>query len=128
MSSQGSRPARLTGTVTPRGDAVVDILIAGPAAQQVVPCVIDTGFTGTLALPTSLVQQLGLRRRGVSAATLADGSQVVLDRYTADVDWLGSRRRVRIYATAGRTPLVGVRLLRPHRLLIDYSASTVEIS
>ncbi len=118
---------RLAGSVTPRGDALVELRIAGPNGQTTLTCLIDTGFTGALALPERLAERLKLTRLGPMTARLADGSETALETYEADVYWLGDRRHVRALTLHGPTALIGVRLLRAHRLLIDYPARTVEI-
>jgi clan AA aspartic protease len=127
VTAGGGGAPRLTGTVSAQGDAVVDLLVAGPGGQTVVPCVVDTGFTGALMLPAPVVGRLQLPRVRSTRAFMADGSAVILDGYHAEVQWLGVRRRVQAYASSGPEALIGYRLLSAHRLTIDYPARTVEI-
>lgn len=128
MNANEGGPARLTGTVTSRGDALVDLTVIGPAGQVTVPVVVDTGFSGTLVLPATVVSQLGLRRLGANAATLADGSRIALIRYEGEIMWLSRRLRVLLYAATTPVALLGARLLFAHRLTINYPARTVEIT
>ena len=79
---------------------------------------IDTGFTGFVTLPPSLVAELGLVFMGTSEATLADGSEVSFDAYDVTVLWEGQPRDVLI-DEADTTPLVGMLLLDRHNLSID---------
>ena len=43
---------------------------------------IDTGFTGDLVIPQSVIDALGLRRSSSIDAVLADGSQTELNTYS----------------------------------------------
>ena len=121
-------PVALAGTVNRRGEALVELKVAGPAGQEALTCLIDTGFTGTLVIPEAVAQRLRLPRRGSTVATLADGSEALFRRYEAVIDWPSGRRRVWALATASADALVGVGLLRRHRLLIDYPARMVKVS
>ena len=100
-------------------EAVIPLSLQGPAGQaRQVEAVIDTGFTGFLTLPPSLVAELGLVFKGTSEATLADGSAVSFDAYDATVFWEGDPRVVLI-DEADTTPLVGMLLLNGHNLNMD---------
>ena len=79
---------------------------------------IDTGFDGTLTLPSADIIALGLpwRRRG--RALLADGTESVFDIYEATVMWDGILRRVAVDA-ADIASLIGMRLLDGYELTIQ---------
>ena len=109
----------ITGTVTTRREAVVRLLLRGPAGQrQRITAVIDTGFDGWLTLPPTLITLLGLpwRRRG--RAVLADGSESLFDIYEGTVVWDRRRRRIPVDA-ADTTPLVGMSLLSGYELTMQ---------
>lgn len=109
----------IEGVVNSAYEAVIPLSLHGPAGQaQEVEAVIDTGFTGFMTLPPSLVAQLGLVFMGTGEATLADGSEVTFDAYAATVLWEGQPRDVLI-DEADTTPLVGMLLLDRHNLNID---------
>ncbi len=109
----------IEGAVNSAYEAVIPISLQGPAGQtQQVEAVIDTGFTGFLTLPPSLVAELGLVFRGTGEATLADGSGVSFDAYDTTVFWEGDPIVVLI-DEANTTPLVGMLLLDGHNLNID---------
>ncbi len=74
------------GTVSANLEPVVSLHVRGPAGTEVeVKAVIDTGYNGWLTLPESVVDSLGLPRRSVGQATLADGSVRRFDNFTAEV-------------------------------------------
>lgn len=94
-------------------------MINGPRGQEEeVEAVIDTGFTGSLSLPGTVVAALDLpfRRRG--RALLADGSEIFFDVYEATVIWDGSPRQVSV-AAADADPLVGMTLLEGYELTVQ---------
>lgn len=109
----------ISGVVTDDRQAVIHLTVRGPAGQeQKVVAIIDTGFDGSLSLPSALVVQLGLpwRRRG--RALLADGSESVFDIYEAIVDWDGEARRVAV-DEAETVPLIGMSLLEGYELTVQ---------
>jgi clan AA aspartic protease len=100
----------ITGTVSNRR-AHVALQVKGPAGQEgQVDFLLDTGFSGTLTLPSTACQALGLSQSHFQPARLADGSQVMLDVYNATVVWDGAERAVAVFAAQG-VPLLGMSLL-----------------
>ena len=109
----------IQGVVTDAYEAVIPLTVQGPDGQtREIEAVIDTGFTGFLTMPSGVVVELGLPFVNISQATLADGSEAILDVYRATVLWDGEPRHIRAYA-ADATPLVGMRMLDRHNLNID---------
>jgi clan AA aspartic protease len=85
----------ITGVVTADRQAIIHLMVRGPAGQeQEIAAIIDTGFGGWLSLPSSIVVRLGLVWRQRGRALLADGRESVFDIYEATVDWDGKTRRV----------------------------------
>ena len=72
---------------------------------------VDTGFTGDLVLPRTMIDSLSLRHSGSVDGILADGSQIDLNTYTCFVNWFDEQRRLEVVANDGDCPLLGVRLL-----------------
>jgi predicted aspartyl protease len=83
-----------------------------------VETVIDTGFSDYLTLPPDEIAALQLSYSGISDFTLADGSDASFRVYTATALWDGIDRPIFVLEAAGG-PLVGMSLLRGHRLIID---------
>lgn len=82
---------------------------------------LDTGFTGHLTLPSSIVDDLDLPVIGSAESMLADGSIVSEDVCIALVGWHGDRRPVRA-VIADATPLLGMALLRGSELCMSIRA------
>lgn len=109
----------ITGIVNANLEATIRLTIMGPAGQpHEIEAIIDTGFTGFLTLPPTLVSTLGLPWLCRQPGILADGSVEVFDVYTATVLWDGRSRSVEVEA-ADTDPLVGMSLLGRHSLQID---------
>ena len=82
----------ITGRVTPDREAVVGLRIEAPNGRsEVIGAVVDTGFTGFVALPGDVIGRLGLPIKGLQDTTLADGTGAVLVAYEPVVHWMGRR-------------------------------------
>jgi clan AA aspartic protease len=109
----------ITGVVTDDRQAIIHLIVRGPAGQeQEIEAIIDTGFDGSLSLPSSTVVQLGLPWRQRGRALLADGSESVFDIYEATVDWDGEARRIAV-DEAETVPLIGMSLLEGYELTVQ---------
>lgn len=109
----------ITGIVNPDYEAVIHLLVQGPAGQErEINAVIDTGFNGFLTLPPILITALGLTRLSRGRAILANGAEDIFDIYGATVLWDGQPRYVETDAV-DTTPLVGMALLNGYDLRIQ---------
>lgn len=100
----------MKGVVTAALEAVLPLEIQDATGKRInVDAVIDTGFTGQLALPTAVIDMLSFPVRGVRSALLGDGRRVMVDVYEAQVLWDGELRDVQLLAMEGA--LVGMSLL-----------------
>ena len=89
---------------------------------------IDTAFNGGLAIPGRQVDEPGLSKQSSAEAILADGRSVELETFACFLDWFGNTYETQIAASEGEFPLLGTMLLDGHRLHVDYSAKTVELT
>ena len=80
--------------------------------------VLDTGFTGALALPEEYTQQLRLTMNQRSTVSSATQRSVSILSGNARIMWDGRRRSVQVLQ-AGTHPLLGMALLWNHRITID---------
>ena len=101
----------ILGIVSVRGDLLVPIrLLDANGHIHRVEAVIDTGFNGYLALPSDLIQQLGVPAAEPVDMGLATNMVVTVESFEGVVLWRGERRPVEILESEG-TPLVGTALL-----------------
>lgn len=96
----------------------VSLTLRGPAGQTEIEALVDTGFSGFLALSPGQIAELDLEWSRYESAELADGEVVVASLYEAESLWDGDWRTLEI-AALGTTPLLGMQLLRNYRLLVD---------
>jgi clan AA aspartic protease len=119
----------IRGVVNARHEAVVRLRVRGPGGAELdFEALIDTGFTGSLTLPSAAVTALGLVRQSGGSVALGDGSVRHFDVYAAEVEWDGNWRPVLVSAI-GDEILVGMRLLAGHELRVAVvPGGPVEIS
>lgn len=80
----------MTGKVTAHREAVLSIIVRNSHdVNHAVNAVVDTGYTGFVTLPSSLIATLGLRWKRFGFAMLADGSEITFDVYEGVVVWDG---------------------------------------
>jgi clan AA aspartic protease len=97
----------------------VRLVIGGPRRQErEIEGVLDTGYAGSLPLPSAIVSDLGLPFRGRGSVVLGDGSESEFDIHGATVAWAGQRRLVAI-DVAETDPLLGMGLLLGNELTIQ---------
>lgn len=109
----------ITGVVTDDRQAIVHLIVRGPAGQeQEIEAIIDTGFDGWLSLPSSIIVPLGLVWRQRGRALLADGGESVFDIYETTVVWDGEAHRIPV-DEAETAPLVGMSLLEGYELTVQ---------
>ena len=109
----------IEGVVSDAYEAVVALSLQGPAGQaQDIEAVIDTGYSGFLTLPPTLMTELGLPFAYIGRALLANDDEVTFDVDDVTVLWDGQPRPIKADAT-GSTPLVGMLLLDKHSLNIE---------
>ena len=109
----------ISGSVDGTPEAWLVLRLRGPkGAIQNVRGMIDTGYTGRLALPRSIITALGLVGTQQGTAVLADGTTIRFNVYPVEVFW-GHGWRLVTASEIGDTPLVGMDFLYGHRLTMD---------
>ena len=110
------------GTVNYNLEPVVTIQIQDNQGRlQSYEVVIDTGFSGELALPYFVIDHLGLHYRGLSQEpwTTATGHRESIPEYVGTVNWYGQSRTVTVLETDGEL-LLGTSLLSGSLLYVDF--------
>ena len=87
-------------------------LVSLPAQQKSpIEVIVDTGFTGELALTEAWIQQLQLVKLGDKEISTANSKKEEVPFYRLDVDWFGTVRKVEVLGVKGKMNLLGMRLL-----------------
>lgn len=92
-----------------------------------IEAVIDTGFSGELMLPQTLIQELGLEEVGSSRYILADGSLSDAKVYAATVSWFGRAREVLVISSESDLALAGLELLHDSIITICPAKTIISI-
>ncbi len=109
----------MQGFVNQNCEAMLPIVVGqGNALKQLVEALIDTGFTGFLSLPLSMIEALGLTWIFSDSVTLGDGSEVIFQMYRATVIWDGVFKVVDVAASESE-PLLGMSLLYGFKLQVE---------
>ena len=108
----------MQGYVNTGYEAVISLVIKHDSKLKSINAVIDTGFTGFLSLPQSIIDELELPWSYSDFATLGDGSQTLFDVHNATIIWDGQFREIEINS-ADTDPLLGMKMLRGFRLQVD---------
>jgi clan AA aspartic protease len=99
---------------------LLPVTIRLPGLRDVIlEFVIDTGFTGGLALPPDAVAALGLPFLHQTRAKMADASFVEMATHSLTIVWKGNEVVARVLATGDR-PLLGTALLDGSELLAQF--------
>lgn len=110
-------PAREDGTGL---EARITVNIVGAnLAFQALEVVVDTGYTGWMSLPESIINEIGFDYVGMRPATLANGQTIPAAAYNAGLLWHGQPVDVVVQALDSK-PMVGAELLAGSRLTIDW--------
>jgi len=102
----------MTGVVNAALEATIRLTVQGARGRAYeVEAVIDTGFSGFLTLPPTLITLLGAAWVGRQPGLLADGSVQIFDVYATTVLWDGQPRTVETEVVDAQ-PLIGMALLQ----------------
>ena len=109
-------------------EAIVQLAVMGDQQKkQGIRAIIDTGFTGSLTLPPTMIADLELMWFTQQEGFLGDGSRRTFDVYRGAVIWDGQLRVIEINAS-DTAPLVGMALLEGFELRVQaYEGGSVAI-
>ncbi|VEP15258.1 Aspartyl protease [Hyella patelloides LEGE 07179] len=109
----------MQGFVNQNCEAIIQVAVGHASKRkQMVKALIDTGFTGFLSLPQSIIASLGLPWHFRDVGTLGDGSEVIFEMYKASVIWDGQDRVIDVAASEA-DPLIGMSLLYGFKVEIE---------
>jgi clan AA aspartic protease len=110
-------------------EAIVQIAVMDSSKQsRPIRAVVDTGYTGYLMLPRSILLDLAWQRAGFQEGILGDGSVKRFEVYLGMVIWDGVMRELEINASESEA-LVGMSLLDGYRIEIEaWSGGEVKLT
>ena len=126
--------AKLVGGVDELGRPIVRVDVPGHDGFL---AVVDTGFNGSLMLQRSEATTQGfLGNKRLAVVELGTTAQVVVEKATGSISWLGRELRVEALISNQPAPiqrpdtaraLLGTELLADCLLLVDFATRVVEI-
>jgi clan AA aspartic protease len=109
----------ISGTATAAREAEIQVQVENVAGVgMTVRAVVDTGFTGSIALPHAVINALSLPLLQQRDAQLADGPIEVFDLHEVTIVWDGQPLKLLAFA-AEPDALIGMGLLSGFRLCLD---------
>lgn len=109
----------IQGVVTADKEPIVRIVVRDASGRDHAhDAVVDTGFTGWLTLPPSVIASLNLPWREWGAGILADGGRILFNVYDVTLHWDGQIVTIPV-DEADAEPLIGMRLLQGFRIIIE---------
>jgi clan AA aspartic protease len=106
----------ILGNVNANREAIIQLAVLGENGQrQGIKAVIDTGYTGFLTLPPTIITALSLTWYTRQEGILGDGSVCMFDVYEASIIWDGQVKAIEVNE-AETHPLVGMGLLEGYEL------------
>ena len=110
----------IRGRVTEQREVIVPLEIGdGRGNFDTIEVVVDTGYNGSLVLPSPLIFRLGLAPISRIRVTLGDNSRRMLNSWRGYLLWHDRLRSIPILEAPGR-PLIGTRLLAVSELIVQF--------
>lgn len=114
--------------LTPQNHPRVKIGVLKGSFKKKVDCLIDTGFSGGLALPESYQAQLKLRPLAYQELELADGSWVVFAVYEIKIKYKQLIRTISLIFTKSEDALLGIEFLEGLKLVLDLKKKKISLT
>jgi clan AA aspartic protease len=112
----------ISGAVNELLDASVSCALNRPDGRPLqIEAILDTGFSGFLTLPLSVIESLRLTWVYRQQGMLADGRLHTFDVYAVSIAWDGSERVIEV-EEVNIDPLIGMSLLADYRLTVEVRA------
>ena len=102
----------------------LEVLFSSP---QKVDCLIDTGFSGGLALPESYLANFKTQPIAYQEYELADGSFTTFAIYKTKVRFQDINKEITLFFTKSNESLVGIEFLIGFKFVLDLKKLSVDI-
>ena len=111
----------ILGRVSDNREAIVQLALKGSENRlRSVRSVVDTGYTGYLMLPQSMITELAWQCIGTQKGVLGDGSVKNFDVYLGTIIWDGGIQEITVNASESEA-LIGMSLLDGYKIEIEVS-------
>lgn len=117
----------LLGRIDERNQLWVPLTVGGSTQKRKIEVLVDTGFSGELALPLQIAIPLGLQLTAAGEYQYANGSRSIEMIFTGLLDWGSKNRLVAVNVLNTDVPLLGGGLLHGYSLLVDFKKKKLTI-
>ena len=108
----------MQGVVNASCEATIPLVLRDPAGVRLtVNALIDTGFSGPLALSRAILATIGASWHSEGQAVMGDGTFKRFDFFSVEVEWQGAWRSVLAWEVSGDA-LLRMELIAGHELRI----------
>lgn len=114
--------------LTPQGHAYVILVLPSIEGEVQLDCLIDTGFSGGLAMPQQFKEKFNFPRISRATWELGDGSQIESEIYLGELKIRDNSERIAVIFSESREVLVGIEFLRGKRFVLDLKKNTASLS
>lgn len=117
----------ILGHIDEELQAIVSLVVMHKAKTETIEFLVDTGFTGFLAIPSSLVRTLELSVVDIQRGMTADGRVGYFEIVNVCVLWHDQPKIIQ--AQVLDEPMIGTRLLRSHQTTVRWEpGATFELN
>lgn len=117
----------LLGRIDERNQLWISLTVGGSTQKRTIEVLVDTGFSGELALPLQIAIPLGLQLTAAGEYQYANGSRSIEMVFTGSLDWGSKNRLVAVNVLNSDVPLLGGGLLHGYILLVDFEKKKLVI-
>lgn len=117
----------LSGRIDEKNQLWVPLIVGGLTQKRKIEVLVDTGFSGELALPLQLAIPLGLQLTAAGEYQYANGSRSIEMIFTGSLDWGSKNRLVAVNVLNSDVPLLGGGLLHGYTLTVDFKKKKLTI-
>jgi len=103
------------------------IVRVGLSTPVDIDCIIDTGFTGGIALPKSYQSSFSTQPGIFQQYQMADGSYTTFRLYTVKVTYEKRTKEITLFFINNAEALVGIEFLNGFRFLMDLQKQKIEL-
>lgn len=109
-------------------EAILSVRLRGPnQIEHVLDAMVDTGYTGSITLPLTIIHRMVLPCYSGGRVVLADGSVRRFDTFSAEIFWAGLWQKI-IVSNVGDESFIGMTLISGRGLWLEaITGGVVEI-
>lgn len=114
--------------LSPNGHAFVKVILLGVDEDVELDCMIDTGFSGGIAVPSSLEGEFDFPVFTRLTYQLANGDEMEVDVHLGEIIDEGAHKQIAAIFADGDEGLVGIEFLRGKKFLLDLIDNEVRLA